>query len=40
WWCELLKTTPTNDYSLIKSFLSISAQKTPYLVYQYLREQR
>nr|WP_246483977.1 YaaC family protein [Heyndrickxia vini] len=40
WWCELLKTTPTNDYSLIKGFLSITAQKVPYLVYQYLSKKR
>lgn len=36
WWCELLKTTPNNDFPLINTFLSITAQKTPYLIYQFL----
>ncbi|MGE8207769.1 YaaC family protein [Heyndrickxia sp. NPDC080065] len=38
WWCELLKTTPTNDYPFIKTFLSITANKSPFLILQFLKE--
>ncbi|MGZ3900174.1 MAG: YaaC family protein [Bacteroidia bacterium] len=36
WWSELTKMMPNKDYPFIHSFLNITAQKGPYLVYQYL----
>lgn len=36
WWCRFLKSTPTNDYPLIHSFLQITLEKTPFLAFQYL----
>jgi hypothetical protein len=39
WWCELIKTTPTNDYPFISTFLSITAEKTPYLIFKYLQSK-
>lgn len=39
WWCELIKTTPTNDYPFISTFLSITAEKTPYLILKYLQSK-
>jgi hypothetical protein len=40
WWSELLKTAPSNDYPLINRFLSISLNKSPYLVLQFLLENK
>ncbi len=37
WWGELTKMMPTKDYPFIDSFLSITTQKGPFLIYQYLR---
>lgn len=36
WWSELVKTMPNKDYPLIESFLQISLDKGPFLVYQNL----
>ncbi len=36
WWSELLKTMPNKDYPFIVQFLKITAQKGPFLAYQYL----
>jgi hypothetical protein len=38
WWSELTKMMPNKDYPFIKSFLDITQQKGPYLVYQYLMD--
>jgi hypothetical protein len=37
WWGELTKMMPTKDYPFIDSLLSITIQKSPYLIYQFLR---
>lgn len=39
WWSELTKMMPNQDYPFICSFLDVTLQKGPYLVYQYLMEQ-
>lgn len=39
WWSELLKTMPNRDYPFIVDFLNITAQKGPFLVYQFLMGQ-
>lgn len=39
WWSELMKMMSNNDYPFIQSFLEVSIQKGPFLVYQYLTEQ-
>ena len=36
WWGELTKLMPTNDFPFIDSFLQITLEKGPFLVYQYL----
>ena len=36
WWIDLIKTTPNEDYPLIYKFLSITQQKTPFLVANWL----
>ena len=36
WWSELTKMMPNKDYPFIKSFLDITLQKGPYLIYQFL----
>lgn len=36
WWSELVKTMPNKDYPLIETFLQISLEKGPFLVYQNL----
>lgn len=36
WWSELMKTMPGKDYPFIVSFLEVSAEKGPFLAYQYL----
>ncbi|WP_066074790.1 YaaC family protein [Neobacillus soli] len=38
WWSELTKMMPNQDYPFIHSFLNITMQKGPYLIYQYLTE--
>lgn len=36
WWIDLIKTTPNEDYPLIHKFLSITQQKAPFLVANWL----
>lgn len=36
WWGELTKMMPNRDFPFIHSFLSITMQKGPFLIYQYL----
>ena len=36
WWGELTKMMPTKDYPFIEMFLSVTEQKSPFLIYQYL----
>ncbi|MEM5590684.1 YaaC family protein [Niallia circulans] len=36
WWSELLKTMPNRDYPFIESFIQVSAEKGPELIYQFL----
>ncbi|WP_413304892.1 YaaC family protein [Bacillus sp. 1P10SD] len=36
WWSELTKMMPNQDYPFINSFLDVTLQKGPFLVYQYL----
>lgn len=36
WWSELTKMMPNKDYPFIESFLNITQEKGPYLIYQYL----
>lgn len=38
WWGELTKMMPTKDYPFIESFLNITLQKGPFLIFQYLTE--
>ncbi|MGE8082075.1 YaaC family protein [Peribacillus loiseleuriae] len=40
WWSELLKTMPNEDYPLILQFLSITQEKIPFLIYQWLTSER
>lgn len=37
WWGELTKMMSTKDFPFIESFLRITTQKSPYLIYQFLR---
>lgn len=36
WWIDLTKTTPNEDYPLIHKFLSITQQKAPFLIANWL----
>jgi len=36
WWSELIKMMPNEDYPFIESFLGVTLQKGPYLIYRYL----
>jgi hypothetical protein len=36
WWSELTKMMPNRDYPFIKTFLEITLQKGPFLIYEYL----
>ncbi|MGX6446423.1 YaaC family protein [Neobacillus sp. K501] len=36
WWSELTKTMPNRDYPFIYTFLEVTLQKGPYLIYEYL----
>ena len=36
WWSELTKMMPNKDYPFIKTFLDITLQKSPFLIYEYL----
>ncbi|MGG3564891.1 YaaC family protein [Neobacillus rhizosphaerae] len=39
WWSELTKMMPNQDYPFINSFLDVTLQKGPFLIYQYLMKQ-
>ncbi|WP_077620122.1 YaaC family protein [Bacillus sinesaloumensis] len=39
WWSELLHSYSSNDYPFIRQFLSISADKVPFLLYLFLKEK-
>ena len=40
WWSELIKTMPDKDFPFIQTFLNLTQDKGPFLVYEYLiREQ-
>lgn len=39
WWSELLHSYSSNDYPFIRQFLSITAEKVPYLLYLFLKEK-
>ncbi|WP_235714548.1 YaaC family protein [Neobacillus dielmonensis] len=39
WWSELTKMMPNCDYPFISSFLQITLDKGPFLIYQHLMEQ-
>ncbi|MGG5254499.1 YaaC family protein [Neobacillus sp. SM06] len=39
WWGDLTKSMPTKDYPFIEAFLSITEQKSPFLIYQFLMEK-
>lgn len=36
WWSEITKMMPNRDYPFIKTFLDITLQKGPFLIYEYL----
>lgn len=36
WWSELTKTMPNRDYPFIHSFLEVTLEKGPFLIYEYL----
>lgn len=36
WWSEITKMMPNRDYPFIKTFLDITLEKGPYLIYEYL----
>ena len=36
WWGELTKMMPNHDYPFIDSFLQVTLEKGPFLIYQYL----
>lgn len=40
WWSELVKTMPNKDFPFIETFLKITIEKGPFLIYQYLISQR
>lgn len=40
WWSELVKTMPNKDFPFIQSFLHVSLEKGPFLVYQYLMKKK
>ncbi|QOR66673.1 YaaC family protein [Cytobacillus suaedae] len=39
WWSELLHSYSSNDYPFINQFLTVSAEKVPYLLYLFLNQQ-
>lgn len=39
WWFELLKTTPNSDFPFIDTFLTITEEKGPYLILQFLTDK-
>ena len=38
WWSELLKTMPNKDYPYIESFLLVSSEKGPQLIFDFLKQ--
>jgi len=36
WWSELIKMMPNQDFPFIQSFINITAEKGPFLIYQFL----
>jgi hypothetical protein len=40
WWYELLHTYSSNDFSFISKFLSVSAEKIPFLVHSFLQYKK
>ena len=36
WWSELTKMMPNKDYPVIESFLAVTLQKGPFLIYEFL----
>lgn len=36
WWSELTKTMPNRDYPFIHSFMEVTLEKGPFLIYEYL----
>lgn len=40
WWMELIKTTPNEDFPLIKRFLDITQVKGPFLISKWLLEEQ
>ena len=39
WWSELLHSYSSTDYPFIQQFLSVTSDKIPYLLYQFLKEK-
>ena len=39
WWSELLHSYSSNDYPFIQQFISVTSDKIPYLLYQFLKEK-
>ena len=40
WWSELVKTMPNKDFPFIQSFLQVSLEKGPFLIYQFLMNKK
>ncbi|MDZ5474661.1 YaaC family protein [Bacillus sp. 31A1R] len=40
WWSELVKTMPNKDFPFIQTFLNITLNKGPFLIYQYLMNKK
>lgn len=40
WWSELVKTMPNKDFPFIQTFLKLSLSKGPFLIHQFLMNQR
>ncbi|WP_078414528.1 YaaC family protein [Priestia abyssalis] len=40
WWYELLHTYSSNDFSFISKFLSVSSEKIPFLLYDFLQYKK
>lgn len=36
WWSELVKTMPNKDFPFIETFLQVTLEKGPFLIYEYL----
>nr|WP_309484840.1 YaaC family protein [Bacillus aquiflavi] len=40
WWSELIKMMPNQDFPFIKTFLNITMEKSPFLVYHFLSNKK